>query len=528
MNPHQAIRQTIQPLSDPLSTGNGDGSRRDTAGPEQYRPAIHYTPRKNWINDPNGLLHHNGLFHLFYQYNPHSNVHANMSWGHASSTDLLNWEEHPVAIPCDEDEQIFSGSAVYDIHNSSGLGTSDNPPLVAIYTSAYTDASPLAGRQAQSLAYSLDGGTTWTKYRANPVLDRGSANFRDPKVFRHTHGEHSYWVMVAVEAEAHTVELYRSANLTDWTHLSSFGPANATGGVWECPDLFELPVDGDTRTTRWVLVVNLNPGGIAGGSGAQYFIGNFDGTNFTPENIITDNHDAGQDSLGEYGWLDWGRDYYAAVSYNDAPDGRRIMTGWMNNWDYAADVPHGPWRGAMTLPREINLTRHQDLIRPSQRVVPQIDDAFDAGETFSIGAPALLDGIQFLTNHDTEAPQRIDAVFTPGNANDVGLVVRGGNGHGTRIGYNTTTGRLYIDRTKSGDVAFNPLFPSIETVPVALVNGTLALRIYLDRSSVEVFTADGLATITDQIFPAKAAKELSAYAHGGTASLDNLTIGCLC
>jgi len=526
MNP-KTINHALHPSAEPLPGGEAIEPLRDVSGTEQYRPGIHYTPRRNWVNDPNGLLHHNGLFHLFYQYNPVSSVHANMSWGHASSIDLLHWEEHPVAIPCDANEQIFSGSAVFDAHNSSGLGTTDNPPLVAVYTSAYTEASPLAGRQAQSLAYSLDGGTTWTKHAANPVLDRGSANFRDPKVFRHTHGEASYWVMVAVEAEAHTVEFYRSDNLTDWAHLSSFGPANATGGVWECPDLFELPVDGDPDTTRWVLVVNLNPGGVAGGSGAQYFIGNFDGTTFTSENTITNSSATGQERLREYGWLDWGKDYYAAVSYNDAPDRRRIMTGWMNNWDYAADVPHGPWRGAMTLPREVTLTRHRGVIRPAQRVVAEVDDAFQARPSSSIGPAGIPGGIQLLTTHDADAPQRIDAVITRGTATEFGLMIRGGNGHGTRIGYNTSTGCLYLDRTKSGVVAFNPLFASIESVPVDLVNGTLALRIYLDRSSLEVFTADGLATITDQIFPLETSQELSAYANGGSATLDSLTIGYL-
>lgn len=526
MNP-KTINHARHPAAEPLPGGEGIEPLREVSGSENYRPAIHYTPRRNWINDPNGLLHHNGLYHLFYQYNPDSSVHANMSWGHASSTDLLHWEEHPVAIPCDEEEQIFSGSAVFDTHNSSGLGTVDNPPLVAVYTSAYTNPSALAGRQAQSLAYSLDGGSIWTKYAANPVLDRGSANFRDPKVFRHTQGEASYWVMVAVEAQARTVELYRSENLTEWTHLSSFGPANATGGVWECPDLFELPVDGDPDTTRWMLVVNLNPGGVAGGSGAQYFIGTFNGTTFTPENTTTTGTDAGTKPLRQYDWLDWGRDYYAAVSYNNAPDGRRIMTGWMNNWDYAADVPHEPWCGAMTLPREITLTRHHGVIRPSQHVVPEIDNKFKAAAASSDGPRVIQDEIQLLATHDANEAQRIDAVFTPGTGTEFGLIIRGGNGHGTRIAYNTSTGCLHLDRTKSGVVAFNPLFPSIESVPVHLSNGTLALHIYLDKSSVEVFTADGLATITDQIFPLETSQELSAYANGGSATLDSLTIGYL-
>lgn len=525
MNP-EIVDQTPHPAAEPLLTDSTE-PQRDATGPEQFRPAIHYTSRRNWINDPNGLIYHQGRYHLFYQYNPRSSWHANMSWGHASSTDLLNWEEHPVAIPCDKYEQIFSGSAVYDNHNTSGLGTTNNPPLVAVYTSAYTDASPLAGRQAQSLAYSLDGGASWTKYAANPVLDRGSANFRDPKVFRHTQGDSSYWVMVAVEAEDHTVELYRSDNLTDWTHLSSFGPANATGGVWECPDLFELPVDGDPGTTRWMLVVNLNPGGVAGGSGAQYFIGNFDGATFTSESTVTEGMEPTPGRRREYGWLDWGHDYYAAVSYNDTPDGRRIMTGWMNNWDYAANVPHDPWRGAMTLPRQITLTRNNGSIRPRQRVVREIDAAFDAGPSTRSGPVAISNGTHILATQEAGVPQRIDVVITPDTATDVGLIIRGGGGHGTRIGYNASTSCLYVDRTKSGVVAFDPSFASIESVTVPLADGELALRIYLDRSSVEVFTADGLASITDQIFPLETGRDFSAYANAGTATLDRLTISYL-
>ena len=211
-----------------------------------------------------------------------------MSWGHATSADLLHWDEQPVAIACDEQEAIFSGSAVLDKTNTSGFGTPDNPPLVAIYTSAYSPASRSSGRQAQSLAYSTDDGATWTKYAGNPVLDRASADFRDPKVFWYDGDAGSYWVMVAVEATDREVVLYKSADLKTWEYLSTFGPANATGGVWECPDLFELPVDGDAGNTKWVLVVNLSPGGIAGGSGGQYFIGTFDGVTFASETTVTE------------------------------------------------------------------------------------------------------------------------------------------------------------------------------------------------------------------------------------------------
>ena len=253
-------------------------------GDEPYRPAIHYTPEMNWMNDPNGLVFYKGVYHMYYQHNPSGNTWGNMSWGHATSTDLVHWKEQPLAISADAQQDIFSGSVVVDKDNTSGFGTKKNPPLIAIFTSAYKDASPHRGLQAQSLAYSLDDGQTWTKYSGNPVLNRNSANFRDPKVFWYDKpGGGGYWVMTAVEAQDHKVVLYKSANLKDWTALSEFGPANATGGQWECPDMFPLAVDGNKNNIKWVMVVNVNPGGVAGGSAGQYFVGNFDGTTFTSE-----------------------------------------------------------------------------------------------------------------------------------------------------------------------------------------------------------------------------------------------------
>ena len=255
---------------------------------DSYRPALHFTAKDTWLNDPNGLIFHDGVYHLYYQNNPLGNVWGNMSWGHATSTDLLTWTEHPVAIACDENEDIFSGSIVHDRHNTSGFGTGSTAPLVAIYTSAFKPGSLHEGVQAQSLAYSLDGGYSWTKHGGNPVLSRGSAEFRDPKVMWYDGGADSYWVMVAVEATDFQVVLYKSRDLKSWELLSTFGPANATGGVWECPDLFPLPVDGDPENVKWVLTVNLNPGGPNHGSAGHDFIGDFDGTTFTSASTVTE------------------------------------------------------------------------------------------------------------------------------------------------------------------------------------------------------------------------------------------------
>ena len=492
---------------------------------DPFRPEWHYTSERNWLNDPNGLVYLNGTYHLFYQHNPFGPDWGNMSWGHATSRDLLHWDEQPVAIPCDGSEAIFSGSAVFDEHNTSGLGTAAAPPLVAIYTSAYSAASPLAGRQAQSLAYSLDEGKTWTKYQGNPALDRASADFRDPKVFWYDGGAGSYWVMVAVEAVQRQVVLYKSADLVAWEHLSTFGPANATGGVWECPDLFELPVDGNPEDTKWVLIVNLNPGGVAGGSAGQYFLGGFDGVTFRSESTVTSGLQQDGSRMRDYDWLDWGRDYYAAVSFSNTPDGRRIMIGWMNNWDYAGSTPTGDWRSAMSLPREVSLTRVGGQVVLRQEAI----NPFPGPESaiFHLGPQPLAPGVLELPV--TAAVARIDVEFEPGTADSVGLVVRTGceGDERTLLTYDVAAGMLHLDRRESGHVSFHGTFPSVESVAVPLQGGRLRLRIYLDRCSVEVFAQDGLATITDLVFPAEASTVLAVFAEGEGAHLAALAVvGC--
>lgn len=832
---------------------------------EQYRPYLHFSPERNWMNDPNGMVYENGTWHLFFQHNPYGTRWGNMSWGHATSTDLVHWEEQPLAIPQTRDgegtpiEDIFSGSVVYDEQNTSGFGTAENPPLIAIYTSAYTDAHPtLAGKQAQSLAYSLDHGQTWTKYDGNPVYDRNSSNFRDPKVFRYTNpatGE-SYWVMAAVEATQYQVILSRSDDLKSWTELSTFGPANATGGIWECPDLFPLAVDGDPANTKWVLVVNLNPGGPNGGSGGQYFVGDFDGTSFTSESTVSDDqlpegtvfagfddgtydgwtvnnepgnwangpwtdapasgtlpgqnpvtgfigaglvngfadHDwpvgsmesptftigsdhvnllvgggnhphvegtqlgneppagrvlfdgfefpdgttlagtgwdvtgdfatdparnpstaggdyylgqkrlntweggpKGDDNLGDltspaftiepgedhlsfllgggkrfngtlevrllvdgevvrtatgpeagqlnwqswdvsefagrdarfqvhddatggwghltvdhlvlgaeaalprseetsvnllvdgevvrtatgrnsegldwvswyvaefagreasvriidnnrfgwghvlvdqvmfsdapaapriegYDWLDWGRDYYATVSFADAPDGRRVMLGWMNNWDYANDIPTGTWRSANALPRDVELVSTPEGPRLAQHVVPEFAELEQTDRAYTASSLPIADGATTLPVSGDVV--RIDATFAPGDADAVGLSVLGDDESATRIGYDAASARLFVDRRDSGNTGFHPSFASLDDAPsqdapVALADGRVSISAYVDRASVEVFTADGRTTITDLTFPNTGADSIGVWAEGDGAVLEALTV----
>lgn len=489
---------------------------------DTFRPALHYSARNTWLNDPNGLIHHEGVYHLYYQNNPLDTVWGNMSWGHATSTDLLTWTEHPIAIACDAEEVIFSGSIVFDKDNTSGFGSGSTAPLIAVYTSAYKQGSARPGIQAQSLAYSLDSGYTWTKHTGNPVLDRQSANFRDPKVFRYESDAGSYWVMVAVEAADFQVVLYKSNDLKNWELLSSFGPANATGGVWECPDLFPLPVDGDPENLKWVLVVNLNPGGPNNGSAGQYFVGNFDGTTFTSATTVTEGlQDC--DRLKDYQWLDWGRDYYAAVSFSDAPDGRRLMIGWMNNWQYANEIPTSPWRSPMSLPREISLHNMDGNLQLVQQVAGDLTPLADLTRSFSLAAAEVSDG-QHVLDGAAGSVQRIQLTFTPGTAGEFGLIVRGDGSHGTRIGIRPAEGHLIVDRRESGQTDFHDSFASIDTAPIQPTDGTYELTIYVDRCSVEIFAQEGRVTLTELIFPSPASRDVSLYAVGGNATVNDLHV----
>ncbi len=820
---------------------------------EPYRPYLGYSPEKNWMNDPNGLVYYEGVYHLFYQYNPFGTIWGNMSWGHATSPDLVHWTEQPLAIPQDADADIFSGSIVVDHDNTSGFGTAENPPLVAMYTSAYK-----TGKQAQALAYSTDAGQTWTKYAGNPVLDRDSNNFRDPHMFWYDGGtpETSYWVVVTVEATEHRVLLYRSDDLKNWTYLSDFGPANATGGVWECPDLFPLPVDGDPAKTKWVMVVNLNPGGVSGGSGGQYFVGDFDGTTFTSDttrsddsvppgqlfagfddgsydgwtvanepgnwkngpfgsapaagaidgqqtvtgqigeglingfndgdwpigtvtspdftvssrtinflagggkhphieggqlgneapagsellfdgfeypgtesladhgwtltgdftaarnpstnggdyaigakrintweggpngddntgtltsgaftidkdyvsmlvgggkrdaasgqtlqvelvvdgavvdtasgendgalnwkswdvsayqgkqasirvndqatggwghmtldnvvladspalvrssettvNLVVDGQvvrsTTGNDSEGldwnswdvsefagrtahitvvdnnragwghiladqfvfsdepatprirSYDWLDWGRDYYAGVTYDNAPDGKRIMVAWLNNWDYANQIPTGQWRSAMALPRELSLQTVDGTPKLVSEVVDQVDGLSKPFAAVAVPAGPVAEGETALPVGDVGAVYRVDAVLKPGTASRFGLALRTSEDgtQSTPLVYDTASGTLQLDRTASGDVAFNPTFASVEKAPVALdADGRLKLEVYVDNASVQAFAQGGSTTISDQIFPDPSSTGISLISTGGSAEIESLTV----
>ncbi|MEV0170664.1 GH32 C-terminal domain-containing protein [Streptomyces sp. NPDC050803] len=803
---------------------------------ETYRPQFHFTPEKNWMNDPNGLVYYKGEYHLFYQYNPGGNSWGDMSWGHAVSKDLVHWEELPLALSHDDEEMVFSGSAVVDWDNTTGFGTRKNPPMVAIYTS-YDKA---AGTQAQSLAYSTDRGRTWTKYQGNPVIDIGSKEFRDPKV--QWYAPTRSWVMTVSLSTEHKVRFYTSKNLKDWELQSEFGPQGATGGVWECPDLFPLAVDGDENNIKWVLVVSMNPGGIAGGSGSQYFIGDFDGKKFTaqakgtytpptgtvvqdfegadfgtwtttgtafgdgptagalagqgtvagydgtglansfhsgdgttgtltsPEftvdssylnfrvgggrhphesgtvmeqqeppagTVLADfeggsygdwttagdafgsapatgtlpnqqevsgfrgsglvntylngdsttgtltspeftidkkhinfligggNHPSGSadptalelvvdgevvrsatgkdaealnwaswdvsdlagkkarlrivdDNTGGWGhlnvdhimlsdavarpvsqetsvnlivdgqvvrsatgsnsesldwasfdlrpyagkkaqiqivdmndagwghiladqfteadkpaksvvqradWADYGKDYYAAVSWENAPGGKRYMVGWMNNWDYSGAIPTSPWRGAQSAPREMALRTIDGQIRLTSKPVGSLESLRQSSPATAAGVTVRNTSKTLIGRAAQGKALDIEATFSLNDAERFGLKVRtGADGEETVIGYDATTQELYVDRTRSGAVDFNSTFPGVQSAPLKAENGKVKLRILVDWSSVEVFGGSGEAVITDQIFPDPASQGVEIFAENGSVKLDQARV----
>src|SRR4051794_30431885 len=801
---------------------------------EQFRPQFHFTPAKNWMNDPNGMVYYDGEYHLFFQHNPFGNEWGHMSWGHAVSTDLVHWKELPVAIPEEENEMIFSGSAVVDRLNTSGFGTVATPPMVAVYTSA------VPGDQYQSLAYSTDHGRTWTKY--GKVLDDPDPEFRDPKVFWYP--AEQKWVMVAVKAVQHKVAIYESRNLKDWTHLSDFGPANATSGVWECPDLFPLKVDGDPTKTKWVMTVSLNPGGIAGGSGTQYFVGDFDGSKFTADNVkdytpptgdvyedfestaygqwtttgtafgdqpasgnvppqggvsgyegdklansfhdedrgtgtltsppftitrpdlnfligggnhphdpatadapppggtvfadfeggsygpgwaatgtfenttpaegalpgqlpvsgyegrylvntfydhdngtghitspefqITTDYinfllgggshpypgDAGNpptsvnltvgghvvrtstgqesetlnwtnwnvsqlkgqtaridivdENTGGWGhiladqftfsdepalprttetavnllvdgqvvrtatgresehldwtgwnvrsligktarlqlvdrntggwghiladqfmfadttaqsaeqrahWLDYGKDYYAAVSWNDVPNVRRLMIGWANNWQYGGQIPTSPWRSAMSVPREMALKTVDGRAQLVQQPVAELQ-SLRTGRPYHVAGETIVDSARTVERCSGKALE-ITADLALGSAAQAGLVVRAGDGQETVIGYDADTHELYVDRTRANAVDFSPNFPGVQRAPLEAHDGKVRLHVLVDWSLIEVYADRGQRVITDQVFPADASQGLKVFAAGGAARLDGMDVWTL-
>ena len=458
------------------------------------RPAVHFTARRNWLNDPNGLIWHDGEYHLFFQHNPEDIVWGNMSWGHAVSPDLLSWTELPLAMRYDESEHVYSGCVVSDVGNTSGLGSATQPPLVAVYTSHDPDTR----REAQSVAVSLDRGRTWERYSGNPVLDLASSDFRDPKVFRHD----GVWVMAVSLADKGVVRFYRSADLLTWDLLSDFGPAGSVDGVWECPDLIRVPIEG-SDASAWVLLVSVGDGAPAGGSGMQYFVGDFDGTTFTSD--------------GEARWLDQGADFYAAISYAGLTE--PVIQGWMSNWAYAREVPATEFRGSMTLPRRLSLRRSvAGLVLVQRPVGVELPDPSYVLEDVTVEGRLPLPV--------AHVSARITAEFDAGSAARFGVEVRVGDGERTMITLDRLAGTVSLDRSRSGVSDFHPEFAAAHSA--ALGDGDVVrLEVYVDVASVEVFASGGEVVLTDQVFPSPTSTGLAVFAEGGTAVLRRLEVAPL-
>lgn len=477
----------------------------DTSDREQkFRPAYHHSPLYGWMNDPNGMFCNDGVWHLYYQYNPYGSKWQNMTWGHSASKDLVNWTHEPEAIRPDGLGTVFSGSCVVDTAGTAGYGKG---AVIVLYTSAGTS-------QKQSLAASRDGGVTFAKYPGNPVLTLDS-EARDPNMFWNERtGE---WNLVLAHPLHREMLFFTSPDLKTWSLQSAFGRGEGCQtGVWECPDLFELPVEG-TGEKKWVLICNINPGGPFGGSAIQYFIGDWDGRKFTA--------DTDADGRIPTKWLDYGKDNYALVSWSGAPDGRRTAIGWMSNWQYAADVPTMQYRSANTLPREIGLFRADDgQIYASGVPSPELL-ALRGRLTADKSNVSLKKGAKsFALPGDNGGICEILADIDAAQADSVTITLANGLGERVEMVYDPKGHTLRFDRRKSGIVDFSESFPAVTAAPTFERDGKLSLRIFIDRSSIECFGNSGRSVMTNLVFPNEPYSTLSVAAAGGKARLKNLKI----
>ncbi len=469
---------------------------------QPWRPAIHYAPPYGWMNDPNGMALVDGRYHLFFQYNPLDVDFGDIGWGHAVSDDLTEWETWPVAIDPEPDQLVFSGSLVNDRRGTSPLCEPDQDPscLVAIYTTNRT--TPDGAIQTQDIAVSDRAGIEFTKFEGNPVIDLDSADFRDPKVFWHDGTER--WIMVVVLPIERQVVLFGSPDLVAWEELSRFGPIGAIDGIWECPDLFPAPVTdagSNGPFEKWVMKVDLNPGHIAGGSGGQYFLGEFDGTTFTP-----DEPDAPLPR-----WVDWGQDFYCATTFHEGNDdqGRPLWLGWMNNWNYATELPTFPWRGSMTIPRRIELTAAGDgRLALTQRLPKQVTDmAGDATELDDRDDVADDGGLPPAFLLDIGQPD--EGVVTLALEDDDGNVL-------AEVRIDAAADTVQIVRPE--DANAGPEGFAGATPPAPLGSGPVSVLV--DRASVEVFADEGRTSITSLILPITEIADVSVRADGSDEDVD--------
>ena len=475
----------------------------DTTNTEtKWRPAYHHTPLYGWMNDPNGMFYKDGVWHLYYQKNPYGSKWQNMTWGHSTSTDLINWEHQPDAIRPDGLGAIFSGSSVIDHNNTAGYG---EDAVIALFTSAGTS-------QMQSFAHSNDNGQTFEVYPGNPIITLDT-EARDPNMFWNK--ETGEWNLILAHALEKEMLLFTSPDLKTWTLQSSFGKGlGAQEGVWECPDLFELEIPG-TGKTKWVLICNINPGGPFGGSAVQYFIGDFDGHTFTS--------DTNPDGTVPTKWLDYGKDNYALVSWSDAPDNRRTTVGWMSNWQYAADVPTTQFRSANTVPREMVLFEDADgELRVASVPSPELDKLRDkvvaSAKDKAIGqSPATYklpsDGIC-----------EIDFTFRASDNDLVTFSIYNNEGEKVVMKYDAKNHTMSFDRRESGVVDFSDKFPAITTSPTFEKDGKISVRLFIDKSSMELFGNNGQFVMTNLVFPNHPYTTLSMESKNGNATLEDLKI----
>ncbi len=427
----------------------------DMTNREKHRPVFHHTPAYGWMNDPNGMFYKDGVWNLYFQHNPYGSQWENMTWGHATSRDLVHWTFEGDPVQPDALGTVFSGSAVVDKNNTAGFG---KDAIVALYTSA-------GESQTQSLAYSTDGGNTFAKYEYNPVITSNVPDFRDPHIFWNE--DIKKWNMIL--AAGQHMEIYSSDNLKDWKYESSFGEGYGNhGGVWECPDLMKMKVRG-TDKEKWMLICNINPGGPFGGSATQYFIGDFDGKKFTCES---------QPEVTK--WMDYGKDHYATVTFDNAPDGRHVALAWMSNWQYANQVPTKQYRSGNSIPRDLGLFEYKGETYCS--VIPSKE--ITAARSKKAGK-SLAEACEMVVN------LKGDATITLSNDKGEKVV----------MSYNAKAETFSMDRTQSGMVDFSNEFPVVTKAPTYGKLGQL--RIFIDKSSIEAIDAEGKMAMTNTVFPTK-------------------------
>lgn len=476
---------------------------------ETHRPQYHFTPPNKWMGPPAAGVYFSGEYHLFYQQNRDVLTPGNTSWGHAVSKDLVHWEHISVAIRESENPANASGSVVVDWNNTAGFGSPQEPAMVAFYT-VHEDAEKAS--MEQHLAYSADRGRTWTPYDDNPVMRANGKELMHPKVFWiNSIGE---WVMAAVYKDEKRIGIFGSSDLKEWKFLSDFESDDSTEGRWKSPEFFELAVDGDQQETRWVIVVNTEPESGSGKIGPEYFIGNFDGQKFTI--------DSSQNSSA---WVDGGSDFYTPLTFSNVPnsDNRRIWLGWMNNWMYAEKIPTKPWKGALSIPREVKLQTIDEHIKMIQTPLVELRELRTKRQRFR--DRRLTEESNFLRETGIKGTSSaLIAEFEIGDLQKMGFELRRGENEQTIVGYDANKEQLFIDRSRSGQNDFDAAFNGNESAPLRAKNGRIKLRIFLDRSSIEVFGNEGEAVITTQIFPSEKSEGMALYVRGGEGRLLSLDI----